>query len=112
MSEYSIGGMAATRTLINEAFAISSRYRIVLLVLEVPISKKFPSGIKAKFVMIDSEGDFPRLLVDNHEPFGFHMHTQLPEDANVRVELSVKDHHEALDIFLREAERISENERR
>ena len=102
--------MAATRTLINETFAISSRYRVILLALEVPVSKKFPAGIKAKFVMIDSEGGFPRLLVDNHEPFGFHMHTQLPEDSSVRVPLYVKDHNEALAVFLKEAERIIANE--
>jgi hypothetical protein len=101
----------AARIILNETFAINSRYRVVLYAVEVPISKEFPTGIKAKFVMIDSEGNFPRLLVDNHEPFGFHMHTQLPEDHSVRVELAVKDHGEAMDIFLREAERIVEDER-
>ena len=103
--------MAITRTIINESFAISSRYRVVLSALEVPASLKFPSGVKVRFVMIDSEGGFPRLLVDNHEPFGFHMHTQLPEDKSVRVPLSVKDHNEAMAIFLKEAERIVINER-
>jgi len=103
--------MAATRTIIKESFAISIRYRVVLLVLEVPTSRKFPNGVKVRFVMIDSEGGFPRLLVDNHEPFGFHMHTQLPEDQNVRVPLEVKDHNEALAIFFKEAERIIANER-
>lgn len=102
--------MAAPRTIINETFAISRRYRVILLALEIPVSKKFPTGVKAKFVMIDSEGGFPRLLVDNHEPFGFHMHTQLPEDSSVRVTLPVKDHNEALAIFLKEAERIIADE--
>ena len=102
--------MAAPRTIINETFAISRRYRVILLALEIPVSKKFPTGVKAKFVMIDIEGGFPRLLVDNHEPFGFHMHTQLPEDSSVRVTLSVKDHNEALAVFLKEAERIIADE--
>lgn len=103
--------VASTKVLLDETFAINHRYRVVLYVLEVPPDKKFPSGIKARFVLIDSDGNFPRLLIDNHEPFGFHMHTQLPEDASVRVELSVKDYNEALSIFLREVERIVEDER-
>ncbi len=103
--------VAVSQTILSETFALDSRYRVILTVLGVAKSRKFPVGIKAKFVMIDVEGNYPRLLVDNHEPYGFHMHTQLPEDASVRVELSVKDHNEALDIFLREAERIAENER-
>ena len=102
--------MAQSRIILSEAFALNNRYRVVLTVLEVTKSRKFPEGVKAKFVLIDVEGNFARLLVDNHEPYGFHMHTQLPEDADVRVELSVKDHHAALDAFLREAERIVEGE--
>lgn len=103
--------MAATRIILSETFVVNYRYRVVLYVVEVPVSRKFPEGIKAKFVLIDSEGNFPRLLVDNHEPFGFHMHTQLPEDSGIRVELAVKDHDEALDVFFKEVERIVEDER-
>lgn len=108
---YGISRMAGIRYLINETFAMSSRYRAVLLAIEVPVSKKFPTGIKARFVMIDTAGGFPRLLVDNHEPFGFHMHTQLPEDSSVREQLSVSDHNEALAVFIKEAERIIADER-
>jgi hypothetical protein len=102
--------VVAARTILDETFAMNNRYRVILLAVEVSISPKFPTGIKAKYVLIDTEGGFARLLVDNHEPFGFHMHTQLPEDSSVRVELSVKDHNEALDAFFKEAERIIEND--
>ena len=61
-------------------------------------------------MLIDVEGGFPRLLVDNHEPFGFHMRTALPDDNAVRVELSVKNHNEALDLFFQEVERIVRDE--
>ncbi len=98
--------MSATRIILDEKFAINNRYRVVLYALEVPVSEKFPHGIKAKFVLIDVEGNFPRLLVDNHEPFGFHMHTELPEDKEVRVELPVTDHNAALALFYQEVERI------
>jgi hypothetical protein len=84
----------------SESYAISSRYRVILQVARVPAGKKFPNGIKAKYVLIDVDGGFPRLLLDNHEPFGFHMHTRLPEDESHRVSLSLTDYRDALDLFL------------
>jgi hypothetical protein len=96
----------ATKFLINEKFEINARYRVSLMALQIPKSSKFPLGLKVKFVLIDVEGGFARLLVDNHEPFGFHIHTQLPDDHTVRETLATTDHNEALQIFLKEVERI------
>jgi len=104
--------VSASKIILDEKFAISNRYRVVLYALEVPVNEKFPNGIKAKFVLIDVEGNVPRLLVDNHEPYGFHMHTALPEDKDVRVELPVMDHNSALALFFEEVERILKNEQR
>lgn len=56
-------------------------------------------------------GNYIRLLVDNHEPFGFHIHTQLPEDKNVRIQLPVSNYSEALQLFRQEVERIINRER-
>jgi hypothetical protein len=103
--------MAGTGILIDEDFGLNDRYRVVLRAFRVAASKKFPQGVKAKFVLIDVGTKAARLLVDNHEPFGFHMHTELPEDKATRVELDVKDHNEALDVFFGEVERILKNER-
>jgi hypothetical protein len=83
-----------------------------LNVIGVPRNPKFPSGIKAKFALIHMEGNYIRLLVDNHEPFGFHIHTQLPEDRNVRIQLPVSDYREALKLFRQEVERIIKNEQK
>jgi hypothetical protein len=38
------------------------------------------------------------------------MHTGLPENKDLREEMNVKDYNEALDEFLKEAERIVANE--
>ena len=102
--------MATVRIILNESFAINYKYRVILYVVEVPVGRKFPEGVKAKFILINSNGNFPRLLVDNHRPFGFHMHTQLPSDEGVRIELPVKNHNEALDVFFQEVERILKDE--
>ncbi len=96
------------KVIIDESFAINDRYRVILKALTVPRSRKFPSGVRVKFVLVDSLGGYPRLLVDNHEPFGFHMHTMLPEDSSVRLALVVSDHNEALAVFLKEVERITQ----
>lgn len=73
-------------------------------------SKRFPQGIKAKFVLLDLEKGEGRLLVDNHEPFGFHMHPNMSDNHDERIPLVVKDHEEALEVFLTEVERILSNE--
>ncbi len=96
----------ATEYLINEKFEINARYYVSLTALRVAKSSKFPAGIKVKYVLIDAEGEFARLLVDNHQPFGFHIHTQLPEDHSIREVLHGVDYNEALQIFLKEVERI------
>jgi hypothetical protein len=101
------------RTIIlNESFALNDRYRVVLYALRIPANKKFPLGIKAKYVLIDVQHGPPRFLVDNHEPYGFHMHTRLPDDETVREPLDVADHDEALDRFFKEVERIIGNEKK
>lgn len=98
--------MKATEFLINEKFEISEKYQVSLQALRVSPSKKFPSGLKVKYVLIDAENGYARLLIDNHEPFGFHMHTHLPDDHTVREILPVDDYNDALQIFFKEVERI------
>lgn len=101
-----------SRIIIKSAFAIDDHYKVILYVIEVPENPSFPSGIKAKFALIHTEGNYIRLLVDNHEPFGFHIHTQLPADKNVRIQLLVSDYKEALKLFRQEVERIIRNEKK
>lgn len=87
-----------------------NRYVVEIKVLAVTKSDKFPMGIKARFVLLDIQDEVARLLVDNHEPYGFHMHTKLPQEPQHREKLETNDHEEALQIFLKEAERVVRNE--
>ncbi len=80
-------------------------------VLEVDVSTKFPGGIKAKYILVDTKRNVPRLLVDNHEPYGYHMHTHLPEDKNIRLPLEVKGYNQALSLFLEEARKVLRDEK-
>lgn len=45
-----------------------------------------------------------------HEEFGFHLHTALPHDKASRVTLDVEDFKEAYEEFLKEVERVLDNE--
>jgi len=95
----------------DQSFQLTENFRIEVNVYEVQSTEKFPEGIKARFVLIDTARNLARLLVDNHAPFGFHIHTGLPEDKTTRVALNAKDFFEAFEEFISEAERIVKNEK-
>ena len=67
------------------------RFVVEIKAYEVPAGRRFPSGIKLKCVLIDVEQGKPRVLLDNHEPFGFHLHARLPDDPDFRVWLDIED---------------------
>lgn len=89
---------------------MTDKFRVEVKVYEVKITTKYPNGIKAKFVLIDMERCVARLLVDNHAPYGFHIHSKLPKDKTARTTLQVDNFFDAFDEFLKEAERIVEYE--
>jgi len=91
-------------------FGRTNRYVADIKVFGVPISEKFPEGIKARFILLDTVDGSARLLIDNHEPYGFHIHRRLPREPKHRESMKVADHNEALQQFLAEVERIVRNE--
>ena len=91
--------MTKARVILNKSYDISERYRIELKVFEIKLSQKYPEGVKARFVLIDILHKVPRLVVDNHAPFGFHIHTNLPKEKNKRILLETCNYIEALDKF-------------
>lgn len=50
-----------------------------------------------RFVLIDVIKKVPRLIIDNHEPFGFHVHEDLPNRS--RRILEAIEFEQALDEF-------------
>ena len=103
--------MGDAKVLWDQTFQLTESFRVEARVYEIEPNEKYPEGIKAKFVLVDIERNVARLLVDNHTPFGFHIHTNLPDDKDTRVSLEVKDFFEAFEEFLSEAERIVKNEK-
>ncbi len=99
------------RILKDEMIVLASgRYLAQIKVIEVPKSDKFPDGIKLRCVLLDVVGNVPTLLLDNHEPFGYHLHTRLPADKNFRVSVDIADYAEAIRLFIAEARKVIANE--
>jgi hypothetical protein len=97
---------SVAKVLWDRNFVLKGKYRVLAKVFEVVRNKRYPEGVKAKFVLIDLEQNAPRLLVDNHAPFGFHMHHGMPADKGLRSPLIVSSFQEAYKEFIKEVERI------
>ncbi|MBK7961532.1 MAG: hypothetical protein IPK04_10260 [Bdellovibrionales bacterium] len=104
--------MAKARVLVDDVLVfLEGRFFAELKVFDVPVSRKFPDGIKVRCVLVDAESKKPVLLLDNHEPFGFHLHTKLPEDKNFRVSLMIETYPEAIAHFMKEAKKVVKREK-
>ena len=99
--------MTKAVVLLDQKLDISERYRVELKAFEVAISKKYPEGVKVSFALIDVIQKAPRLLIDNHAPFGFHVHEELPNNKDSRRRLKTNDYLEALDEFWRLTKEIT-----
>lgn len=80
------------------------RYKIEISVETHEDTDRYPEGVKAVFKMIRLDvGEENKtelvVLVDNHRPFGFHSHDELPENHDDRTELHIDNYKEAWTIF-------------
>ena len=91
--------MAKAEVILDYEFDFSDRFRATVKVFGVRPSFKFPSGIKARYVLTDRVLKVALLLIDNHEPFGFHVHDGLPDNKDARRLLDAKDYLDALKEF-------------
>ena len=89
---------------------LEGRYEVRLTAYEVPKSKKFPDGVKLSCVLLDLLQKIPRLLLDNHEPYGYHLHTKMQHDKAHRVSVDVRDFEEAIEYFMGHVPRVIKDE--
>lgn len=103
--------MKRARLIRSERVTLNSgAFVIEIKAYEVQKTKKYPEGIKLKCVLIDVGIGKPRVLLDNHEPYGFHLHARLPEDHDFRVSLGITDYEEAMRTFFKEVRKVVSNE--
>ena len=85
---------------------VPDKFAISVKVFEVPPDDlKHPEGVKTSFVLVDLELDKPVFLIDNHAPFGFHLHSGMPDNKDQREELKVSTYQEAYEVFMVEVEK-------
>jgi hypothetical protein len=93
------------KTLLSEG-----RFEVRITAYQVTKSKKFPDGVKLSCVLLDLQQKSPRLLLNNHEPYGYHLHTKMPYDKTHRVTVSVKNFEEAIEFFMGEVPKVVTDE--
>ena len=99
--------MSKARIVIDQVALLNSeKFEAHIRVYEFPKSQKFPEGYKVSCSLVERETGILRVLLDNHEPFGYHLHTKLPEDKSFRVGVDVKNYIEAIRLFFREARKV------
>ncbi len=79
-------------------------YKIDISIEETADLDMFPEGVKAVFRLLKQDADENNrtqlhVLIDNHKPYGFHSHDELPENHGFREPLHVMDWKKAWDIF-------------
>lgn len=79
-----------------------------LKIQSVPKSENRPDGYKVNFVLVDIESMKPVMIVDNHKPFGYHIHPAARDDHSIRIDLNVDSPYQALDIFIKKAKEIAD----
>jgi hypothetical protein len=103
--------MATAKVIYDERVEVlKGVFEARIVAYEVSKNKKYPDGIKLRCVLLDIQENAPRLLLDNHEPFGYHLHTKLPHDKEHRVPVEVSGYEDAIMLFLREVQKVVANE--
>jgi hypothetical protein len=87
------------------------RYEARIKVLKIPKSLKFPDGFKVSCVLLDTVTKNVRLVLDNHQPFGYHVHTELPHNKNARLKIELKNYNEAIKFFFKEVRKLANEEK-
>jgi hypothetical protein len=79
-----------------------NEYIVEIDVYETQNLTMFPEGVSGTFRLfkLDQDGERKLIyLIDNHAPYGFHEHDELPENHESRVKIHVKNWQESWDKF-------------
>jgi hypothetical protein len=100
------------RLVINQKVSLTDeRFYAYIKVFQVSRSPKFPLGYKVSCALVEKRTGSLWILLDNHEPYGYHLHTKLPEDKDFRASVNVKGYKEAIELFFTEVEKKVQNEK-
>lgn len=101
--------MGKARPIINKVLSLDDeRFVAHIRVFEVPTSQKFPMGYKVSCSLVEKGSGVLFVLLDNHEPYGYHLHTKLPHDKHFRTSVNVKNYNEAIELFFAEVKKVQD----
>ena len=108
---YRVCTVTAAKLIFDQKVSFSEgRYEVRIVAYTLPKSKKYPDGVKLRCILLDLQENIPRLLLDNHEPFGYHLHTKMPHDKAYRIRLEVMDYEKAIEFFMGEVPKVINDE--
>ena len=83
-------------------------YKAEIEVYESANEEMFPEGVSATFLLfrLNKGGEKELvLLIDNHKPYGFHLHDEMPYKPEKRVLIETMSWQEAWKIFQKKCKR-------
>lgn len=92
--------------LIDTKQLVGDNHVAIIKLLKITPDEKRPDGFKLNCVLLDISRGKPTLILDNHEPYGYHLHSNPTSNHDDRVEIIVEDPFEAIDIFFQRVKEI------
>lgn len=94
--------------LLRDTKAILGEHWVAHIKLQTVTPDKLrPDGYKLNCVLLDKRTNQAVLILDNHAPFGYHIHPQASTDHTMREEIVVDSPYEAIDVFFSKAKEIT-----
>ncbi len=97
----------ASRILIDSRQQVGAYHVALVKLLSVTPEKIRPDGYKLNCTLIDLRINRAVLILDNHEPFGYHLHPNPLADHDQREPLVVASPFEAIDLFVKKAREMT-----
>lgn len=92
--------MSKAKVVISQVLLLDNeKFEAHINVYEVSNNLKFPDGYKVRCALVERASGSLHVLLDNHQPYGYHLHSRLPKDKNFRLSLDVTNYGEAIKLF-------------
>jgi hypothetical protein len=99
--------VSKAKVVVNQVLLLENeKFEAHIKVYEVSNNSKFPDGYKVKCALVERNTGALHILLDNHEPFGFHLHSRLPKDKKFRLSLKINHYEEAIKLFFSEVRKV------
>ena len=99
--------MSKAKVVISQVLLLNNEnFEAHIKVYEVSNNSKFPDGYKVRCALVERNTGVLHVLLDNHEPYGYHLHSRLPKDKNFRLSLKITHYSEAIKLFFSEVRKV------